>query len=207
MAEEQTGYPIRGFILLPTNGPEIYRGIDRNPFLPSLIDEEMNEQLNAVPHYISDFYGPGWRRDAYRLYEENAISREDPDVLANVNAARQILKIIEPHGGQHEIVACEIMSLGEATSSILEGEASFLGYDMAYSGGDFFSAVRAGLFGHRLFKDTPNVRLCADWKNKLNASGLFDHQQPALDYLRAFKREVPSEQNADFFVWALASIT
>ena len=110
--------------------------MERNPFAPLIISEgELLERARAIKEKprISDFYRPGWRQDAYRIFEENK------------EAAHEIVRIIEPHLGLHEIVHCEIWGLESLDKIDPPRPSGFLGYDVAYPGGDFYSAVLNGL--------------------------------------------------------------
>ena len=139
-------YSLKGWMLLPASPVHGYRGVDRHPFEPALFDEEMDAlaQVQAGESRIWVFYPPGWRRDVYRLYEENLIKEGGDDLflLSSHKVARDIQRIIEPHVGPHEIVACEILGLDSMPSphDAME-EIPNLGYDVAYPGGDFYSAL------------------------------------------------------------------
>jgi hypothetical protein len=204
--KEQIVFPVCGFMLLPPSPVDGYRGIDRNPFVPTLLDSEMDEHAKPKPPYVWSFYGPGWRRDAFKLYEENMVGGTDDnlDILRDCEMAKEIRRIIEPHAGVHEIVACEITTIDRISPAELQHNPDFLGYDVAYLGGDFFSAIRAGVFGHRLFRGKPNPRLQAEWKPRLNQFGLLTAPDQISDYVRHFKEEALSEKNSDFYIWAMA---
>jgi hypothetical protein len=206
MTAEQTVFPIRGYILLPPTPVAGYQGIDRNPFVPLLLDSEMDERATAIAPCVWSFYPPGWKRDAYKLYEENLVSGtgDDLDIIRDAEVAREIKTIITSHAGPHEVVACEIRKLNDLSFAELRSKPNFLGHDVAYLGGDFFSAIRAGIFGHWLFYGKPNPQLQLEWMSRLNRSGLFASIDPICDYLRCFKEAVPSEENSDFHVWAMA---
>ena len=193
-------------MLLPAGAVGGYRGIDRNPFLPTLLDSEIDEHSKPIPPYVWSFYAPGWRRDAYKLYEENLASGAGDrlDILRDREIANKIKLMIEPHAGVHEVVACEISAIDRVSPAELQHTPHFLGYDAAYFGGDFFSAIKAGLFGHLLFHGKPNLPLQAEWKPRLNRFGLFPGLDQISAYIRCFKEETPSEQNAEFHVWAMA---
>ena len=197
-------YPLTGYMLLPPSRVADYRGVDRNPFMPTLLEGEMSEDT-PVAKGISTFYRPGWRRDAYKLYEEHfAPGQEDfnPFLLSSSQVASQIQRIIQPHLGKYEIVECNIWSL--ELESITEGEASlaplFLGYDIAYLNGDFYSAILNGLFIN------PAPTLLRQYKALLKDSGLFANSAPVVAYVRDFKQQALSEANSEFYIWMLTLI-
>ena len=139
-----------GFLLLAPNPKNRYRGIDRQPFEPLLIDGEMdpNAELPRGASQVWMFYAPGWRRDAYRLYEENSVlAFESLYLLVDLKIAYQIKQVIEPHLGPYEVVACEVWPSTSGVYPEARPDKYLLGYDVAYCGGDFYSALYNGLFG------------------------------------------------------------
>ena len=193
---------LRGYLLLPPSSVSPYRGVDRKPFLPSLIEGEMDQNAKPKAPYIWTFYPPGWRREAYKLYEEHlAAGQEDfaPFLLADIQVARQIQRLIEAHVGAYEIVECEIWGLGLPTDEEVRPEPSFLGYDLAYLGGDFYSAILNGLYVN------PAQELVSRYKPLLNQFGLFPNRSPLAGYVHEFKKAAPSEADSEFYIWQLMS--
>jgi hypothetical protein len=159
-----------------------------------------------------DFYPTGWRRDAYRLYEENMVGygKWDPDlpqILASREVAQRIREIIEPHLGPYEIVACDIWELDSIPSDEVEDQGTFLGYDVAYPpGGDYFSAIKNGLFTKPFsFSEGPPLpELVEGFQSLLNHFGLFPNAKPISSYILRFKELVPSEADSEFCIYRLA---
>jgi len=190
----------------PPNAPKHYQ---QSPFVPMLIDGELMDRSfwpKKGDKAVWAFYPAGWRRDAYRLFEENVVdtSKWDPDcqdLLASREVAQKIREIIEPHLGPYEIVACDIWELDSIPSDEVEDKGTFLGYDVAYPpGGDYFSAVRNGLFGG-LFD--PDPELVEHYRNLLNEFGLFSNTGPILAYFRRFQELYKSEADSEFCVYRL----
>ncbi len=205
-------YPIQGYLLEPPGPVPGYRGIDRNPFTPSLIEGEYNPGTKPQQgdSRIWVWYPPGWRREAYRLYEENLVPGTGAillDLLSSLNVAREIQKIIEPHIGPHEIVACAIWSLDSVPNEQAATEPSFLGYDVAYLGGDFYSAVLNGLFANPKGFYNPHPILVNEYKHLLNEFGLFPTSRSIPEYHRRFRELVQSEANSQFYVYELSSVS
>src|SRR5262249_5502914 len=106
-------FPVRGYMLLPASYVPGYRGIDRNPFYPTFLESEMEMECDeGVPplEHIWQFYPLGWRRDAYKLYEESLADNRESDegiLLSTGEVAREIRRIIERHVGPHEILDCD----------------------------------------------------------------------------------------------------
>jgi hypothetical protein len=221
---------MNGFLLLPQNLVPGYRSIERtsqfaveaelshrpvgpvrSPFEPALIEGEMDLSYmrKKGDNSIWPFFSPGWRRDAYRLYEENMVDdgKWDPILLRSREVAQRIREIIEPHIGPHEIVACEILELSFMPSDEAGEKATFLGYDVAYPpGGDYYSAINNGLFGDEYSysgRQGPPPELVAEYRLLLNQFGLFPNTKPILAYVRRFKELSPSEADSDFVVYKL----
>jgi hypothetical protein len=194
--------PLRGYMLFPASPVPGYRGVDRNPFIPALIDGEMHDSETTAPlEHIWQFYPPGWRRDAYKLYEENLADvspADDGILLSSVEVALEIRNFIRPHAGDHEILGCDIRQIEDEGDDRMFPGAEFVGYDAAYSCG-VYSAVLNGLFVN------PDAELILMYKSAVNRHGLFPDASIATQYIAAFKQAVLSEANADFYVWALSA--
>ncbi len=202
----QLSFPLTGYLLLPPDKEFEYRGVDRNPFQPSLLNEEMDlsAPVEEGETHVWSFYPPGWRRDAYRLYEQNTVEETKDNILdlvSNVEAARQIQKLILPHVGPHEIVECHVWCPDTARIEALMGEGMFLGFDAAYFGGDLFSAVRNGLFVN------PDEGLYTEYGKFLTEFGLFRNAEPIPEYIRRFKQVVQSESDSKFCIYQLNLVT
>jgi hypothetical protein len=195
-------YPLEGYMLLPPSPVADYRGVDRNPFAPTLLLNELDPSAQ-VPEGATNiwlFYPPGWRRDAYRFYEEHTVQgTEDTllSLLASLHAAQEIQRLIEPHIGYHEIVRCEVWDVDSMPPQYPVSEPDSLGYDLAYPGGDFYSAILNGLFLN------PHPVLLDKYKQLLNASGLFSAPDPVPGYLGQFRQLVPSEEKTEFSIFYL----
>lgn len=203
MTPIMTSYPLKGYLILPPSPVKGYRGVDRNPFVPLVLNDgellHKDHGEDNAPR-IYEFYLPGWRQDAYRIYEDNTIEdlAEEIELLKNREAARRIVKIIEPHLGEHEIVLCEIWgleSLGEVDPSKRSG---FLGYDVAYPGGDFYSAILNGLLIN------PHPELASQYAHVLNENRLFPRPDNIPEFIGRFRSLVPSEGDSDFVVYKLS---
>lgn len=217
--KEQLNYPVSGYILLPPSQVPGYRGVDRIPalpFIPLLIEGEMDPAY--VPEGSSDiwrFYPPGWRREAYKLYEENLAPGQDetdPFLLANLEAAHEIRRIIEPHVGFHEIFFCEIWDEHNPAEVEQPIEKNFLGYDIASCGGEFWSIILHGLFEldmevrGSIIELNPPPSLVVQYRPLLNEQGLFSSVKPIPTFIQRYKQEVPSDANARFSIFRLLHV-
>ncbi|MBU0512266.1 MAG: hypothetical protein KKD28_15805 [Chloroflexi bacterium] len=191
----------KGFMLLPAKADHNYRGVDRNPFLPKL-SEPLATRLTPGKPGIWTFIPLGWRQDAYRLFEEHSTRSDgdDLELLSDYEIAVTIQEMIAPHVGWHDIVVCQIWPL-EATSQ-LEAERPTLGYDLAYPGGDFYSAVWNGLLCEHAH---PN--LVKEFGARLNQFGLFTDTRLIPDYVHRYQEMVHSEANATFCIYRLDDIS
>ena len=77
-------------------------------------------------------------------------------------------------------------------------DEDLLGYDVAYCGGDFYSALYNGLFSGA------DPDLLAEFRPLLNCFGLFDTTGHIPAYVRRFKEEAQSESNSEFCVYRLS---
>lgn len=196
---------IKGFMLLLSSSIVGYRGVDRYPFEPMLVDTEIDTLVNISEEEtrIWVFYPPSWRQDAYRLYEENLAQecQDDFFMLSNSKAAQEIKKLIEPHVGLHEIVECEVWSFDSlSTLGDVQKTNSFLGYDIAYLRGDYYSAILNGL----LVNSHPD--LVNEFGSVLNENLLFETQQVIPKYINRFVDLVPSEESSSFWLYQLSHI-
>lgn len=83
------------------------------------------------------FYGPGWRREAYRLYEEGVVCGSDQglSLMGTNETAIRIEQLIEPHAGRYEILRCDVSHPDAAIRPERAPNWSELGFDLAYPGG------------------------------------------------------------------------
>jgi hypothetical protein len=195
---------MKGYLLLPPSPVHAYRGVDRNPFQPAVLPEEMDPRARLSDHEprIWKLYPPGWRRDAYHVYEDNVVEGSEEDLLyllSSATAAREVRRIIEPHLGSHEIVACELSNLESEPQAASTAELGFLGFDVAYPGGDFYSAILNGLFIH------PDPRLVHDYGPLLNQHGLFEAADLIAEYVRRFRQAAASEVTSEFVIYRLSA--
>ena len=204
MNDRNVSVPLKGYLLLPADDRNGYKGIDRKPFVPTLIEEELDPSAPVQEDElrIFKFYPPGWRRDAYEIYEDNLVEQteEGLDLLENLDSAKRISQIIHSQMGKHEIYYCEIVNLDDINSLSVEIEEHVIGIDIAYRGGDFYSAIFNGLFNN------PAPQLEGEFKEKLNDQGLFDQLDILTPYLQQFREVVVTEKDADFVIYILTKI-
>ena len=186
---------IQGYILLPQQSTTGYYGIDRELFEPLLIESEIIQHVPGKEYStVSSFYPEGWRKAAYQLFESNSIPLDNNcDILKDFSTATEIENIIDSHLGKHDIFFVEISD----ESAEFNRTTSFFGYDFAYLGGDFYSAIKNGLFINS------SEMLYDKYAAKLNRNGLFDDVSFFEDYISDFKMEVASEKNSIFWIYRL----
>ena len=200
-AVNKKNFPIHGYFIAPVEPVSFYRGIERYLFEPQILMEciDPSVSFSNADVAIWELYSSGWRREAYRLYEENMSPEWGDDyLLANVNIGRTILEIIEPHIGKHEILECFVYPPYETPRSNLTTTAEFLGYELAYPGGDYYSAVFNGLIS-----DYRNEKLTKLYKNQLTPYGLFKTLEPLQNYLHDFREAVQTERDSNFCVYQI----
>lgn len=191
-------------ILRSSTQPVRYRGVDRQPFTPVLNDQDPDflrpsaRDVRQLP--IWAFYSPGWRRDTYRLHDDHLLSRNsDLQLLSSESAAREIVHLIEPHLGRHDIVFCEVFQLADLPVEMtVPAGAEFLGHDIASPGGDFSSAILNGLLVN------PEPLLVERFAGALNQHGLFADHAPVLPYVTAFRQQVASQTDSELVAFRLS---
>jgi len=181
---------IEGYILLPQESCNGYYGIDRGLFEPLLIESEFEENIPGKKYTtVSSFFPPGWRKTAYELYEANQILVDDTfGILSDYEIASQIKNLIRPHLGDYEIFFTQIT---DQANDVGQLETCY-GYDFAYPGGDYYSAIR-----------NASQSLQAKYGSQLNEYGLFNDPFLFEKYIREFKKEITSEAESTFWIFRL----
>jgi len=118
-----------------------YRGIERVHFEPTFFDELIDKSVKNFK-YIWELYS-GWRQKLYKKIEENSIGLEASYLIKDENVAKYIVNNIPKEEGKYELIKVVILEPLEKWTYF--DSNSFLGYDIAYLGGDFYSAVKNGL--------------------------------------------------------------
>jgi hypothetical protein len=180
-------------MLLLMNEEHSYRGVDRDPFEPVL---DASATVASQSDRISDFHPPGWRRDLYRLAEESAVD-EKGFLIRETEPALRLQKELAVHGLRYDVVWTRITNTELTQSKNAVTSAGFLGYDVAYFGGDFFSAIKNGLIVH------PDADLARDFSRRLNSFGLFDTADLAWRYMKAFRQASLTEGSQPFSLYEL----
>ncbi len=191
MTDIASQFPLTGYVVLRNGGS--YRGVDRDPFEPQVIENEMA----SVPGTSGAFYTlypSGWRRDAYHLFEDGRVPGTPPDVylIERFVTAANICRLISQHIGSHEVLHCRISPINQSGSAQQVDNEPLLGVDVAYLGGDHYSAILNGLIIN------PHPLLLQKFGKILNPAGLFSHAKEIPTYMRDFRRLVPSEAASTF---------
>lgn len=195
-----TRFPIVGYALLPQFGPSGYRGVDRNPFEPEVLDDELSDRPGPSGQAYT-LYPPGWRRDAYHLYEDGLTVAGLGDIylIRTLETARRLEALVSSHVDAHEIVRCAIWPIADADAEDDANLHGFLGFDVAYLGGDHYSAILNGLIIN------PNPDLVRDYGGHLNDARLFATTRHIPSFVRRFRELVPSEASSTFYVHSLVA--
>jgi hypothetical protein len=174
-----------GFLLLPPSRVPGYRGVDRCPFEPLIRMQDIDPTI-SIRHgddRVWPLYPPGWRRDAYRLYEDNCdMVGDDLCLLQSVEVAYEIEGIIEGHVGFHEVIRCTVWA---ESSPMIEDDVSF------------YSAILNGLLVN------PDPALVGAFGTQLDAHKLFRSSELALEYVPRFREAAPSEASSCFCIYGL----
>jgi hypothetical protein len=153
-----------------------------------------------VAERISDFYPSGWRRKAYRLFEDHQVegAPEVLELISTLEIAKRIQSMIEPMIGPHEIIRSLARKFNGERALEAPEDDEFMGSDIAYPGGDFYSAILNGIFVN------PDPELVNMYGGHLNENGLFD--EPSLDWqcLTQFSSLVISEARSGSVLYQLS---
>jgi hypothetical protein len=193
---------LEGYAILPKCASGYYCGIDRNPFEPLILPEAL-EDTSPIPdelsHLIWPMYPEGWRKNAYRLFEENLVesSFNSLQLVRSIEAARELLKIVNGELEQHGIIHCQLGDVTESVWKRANNSSEFFGFDVAYPGGDYYSAIKNGIH------IAQNHKLINSYGPHLNSYGLFADSRNLVNYLSDFKDEYTSEASADFVAYMM----
>lgn len=188
---------ISGYLLLK-KGKEIYKGVDRERFEPVVIESLVNKSSINF-HHIWELYPKGWLQIAFRKFEENAINIDELSLIKNQNVAFSILDTIPTAKNDYEVIKADVYLIEDQINR--EEEISFLGFDLAYLGGDFYSAIKNGLLIN------PSESLKRKYFSLLNKHNLFENNGILSNYITDFREVVRSEQNSKFYIYSLSKIS
>jgi len=172
-----------------------YKGVDRKKIEP-LFDSDINNTITNFNH-IWELLPSGWRREAYKLFEENSIRYSNIQLIKSREIADKIKSIIPNTEGSFEIIKAHIYMNGEYIDMVKNKFLEFLGCDVAYLGGDFYSAIKNGLINN------PSEELLAKYFKCLNSNYLFEDEKIIPEYIIDFKKVTKSEQASEFHVYYL----
>jgi hypothetical protein len=188
---------IKGFFLIKERTEYKYLGVDGEHFEPTIIGADLSS--GSRNKHIWELHPNGWKKDAIKLFEENMIEElpEDIYLLNNINIAIEIKKMIESHLGKFKIIDCTIYQSKKETIK----KSNIIGFDIAYFGGDYYSAILNGLIIN------PSSLLYEKYNASLNESELFTNYDLLEEYIFDFKNNVKSEENSDFCFYEIMSVS
>ena len=200
-------FPVRGYFILRTTPQTSYRGVDRDHFEPLLVMEDFDAdaRLSFTSNWenVWGYCREKWRRQTYILYEKHRVLAWGDDyLLENKEVGQTIITMLEPYLGAYELVESVIFTSDQQVDTHFIETSQIFGYDIAYAGGDYYSAVYNGLL-HQYH----SPRLLMKYGTLLNAYGLFDTVDVLEEYQQDFKNEVITERNSQFCLYHLCSHT
>ncbi len=207
LSDEELDKPVHGYLLLPPGRAPGYRGVDRDyyfDFLSAVPPEPayayLLDPLSSVPPRFWPQLPPGWRQDATRIYEEHYfwLPNHRLMLMDDARAAHAIRRLVEPHLGPYEVVSCVLVPLAGIGTLPPAPAEGFLGYDVAYPGGDMWSAIAEGM----LVNGDPD--LLAEFGPLLNEYRLFPTVDPIPRYMGRYREADPIEGKHEFWVYQLA---
>lgn len=171
----------RGYLVLRDLSYKNYRGVDRNAFYPEIYLDLM-ERHDFPDGNTWKCYPPGWRRDSIRIYEENLTDDSDEAFLiSNVEAAKEIQRVIEPHTGPSDLLACQVYDPQSGDVPYEWVGMDFIGYDIAANEASD-STILNGLIVN------PYQQLLHKYHKYLNGNGLFNSAEIYSDYLASYNQ-------------------
>lgn len=169
-----------GFILIEPTAA-VYRGVDGRTFL---WPDEHESLSDILPLLL------------------NETCKEPLDfVFREFGPAMEVKRLLAGRDGIASKYEIAFVEVSDNSCRPLVPKAPSLGVDIAYPGGDLYSALRAGLHG-----PNPSSDLIARYCPFLNENGLFDSLAIADDYLTDFRRCAASERDSDFVFYSLFPI-
>ena len=205
---------VHGFMLLSTSDRSGYYGVYRDAFVPEipLHPDYFYEDTTGDKRRIWYYTPPGWRQDAYKIYEDNQIEEAAARTLyliSNYEAAKKVHQIIMPHVGVDTYRLFECIVATADLSEKLSNEQFYTpgidyGYDVAYTGGDMYSAIFVEFIG---YNDKPPKEEWADkYKSKLNEYKLFSSVTISVNYLEDVRRMWKSDADSDWGIYRLRQV-
>lgn len=171
--------------MIVNQATQAYRGMDRGPLGPF------------------SFYTPehGFLQQVIDFFDQHSVKKGSPLNGAAVNSLAAAQSFVRAWNleGTHEVLEFEVTPLTVPASGG-EWHGVVLGFDVAYCGGDFYSAIRNGLFCN------PSPVLLEAYLSQLNTYGLFDERERAVEYLDAFLRESLTETQDPFVVYEVCLV-
>jgi hypothetical protein len=97
--------------------------------------------------------------------------RNGDGLISSLNLATKLLALFSRSGRKFEIIYCSTADMA------LAADGDLLGYDVAATGGEFWSIVR----------DFPSAEVMKAYRSILNANGLFDQATKAEAFLSVYR--------------------
>jgi hypothetical protein len=169
-----------GFLIVKAKSPpsyaRLYRGVDRLSYqLPYPTPEN-------TPDEVVDLYNRAETEEGF---------------LVHFPAAKSICAFLHSMGEvEYTILQCAVNRKTGVSEDAHDNCFRFLGYDVAYWGGDLFSMILNGLF----WKQIPQL---ANFKESLNENGLFDSMEVARAYQGAYLSLPDTEHQGDYCMYRL----
>lgn len=109
MTDTDPVFPMAGYVVLRVTAGTRYKGIDRSPFEPEVLEDEIAS--NPGPSgQIYTLYPPGWRRDALHVFEDGLVTGTGVGVylVRTIETATTICELVSRHLAPHDVLACTI---------------------------------------------------------------------------------------------------
>jgi len=207
--EQEYGIPFRGYPEPPPNRPH-YRGIDRRPLqalsyktaealkgsVTSAIANDATELMDRIEKRIGR--EDGWLTSVEDIIEVwKLLDKNVKDPMEGVSSIENIIEAwetVEKRQSAYEIIWAKEYTNAAAPPPY----CVFLGCDAAYFISDHFSCICDALFIPRWHGTDQEGVLFRKHFDTLNANGLFNTNEEALDYLAYYLSFDWTERSDDF---------
>lgn len=174
---------MNNYVILSEPPARGYFGVNRFPL--SVFD---------LPRLTRAETSPGERSIIDRL-----MTLKNPCLLSEEAHARFLERKARDGGCIYtEIVQVEFSRLEETITD--QRPSRFLGYDISYSDGDFFSAIRQGVF------ESPILPSLVAYREKLNEFGLLSDPHDAPSFLTSYLGLAQSERRDAFALCQISGV-
>ncbi|MCR5254942.1 MAG: hypothetical protein K6D96_03350 [Acetatifactor sp.] len=147
--------------------------------------------------YLNDRYPEIFEKFFEDNIEKSWYDSEYVDVCNDEMFIRKYIELSDVHSIDYRILLCDTEKKHPSVSKIMGLDSEFIGYDYAYAGGSYYSAVYN------------EICLGSFTEYKLNSNGLFQEYEQIIDFINEREHRINSGENlekGDFIIYKLFEI-